>query len=135
MYLTKQQIFDTVLTKLREQGRASMQGTGCAYRGEGGLKCAVGHLMPDNAYDPAYEGLDAGTLPQEAYAAMNVSYTDIGFLCQLQEAHDYPLQGEAQDHQLGSSARGSGPVAWWEAEMEEIAAQHNLIYTPVEVQQ
>lgn len=28
----------------------------CAYRGDGGLKCAVGCLITDEAYDPAIEG-------------------------------------------------------------------------------
>jgi len=51
MTYTKQEAFDTVAKHLFEQGRASKRGVYCAYRGEGGTKCAVGVLIPDELYD------------------------------------------------------------------------------------
>jgi hypothetical protein len=55
--LTAQEIFDKVATHLLRQGRRSVGGDGCAYRGEGGSKCAAGILIPDDAYDPEFEGV------------------------------------------------------------------------------
>jgi hypothetical protein len=68
--MTPQEIFDTVARHLFTQGhRASIQldddpesegaGFDCRYRGPGGTKCAVGILIPDDAYDPRMEGCSA----------------------------------------------------------------------------
>lgn len=54
-----QEIFDKVVNHLREQGcRSSRPGSRafCSYRGENGLKCAIGCLIPDNLYHPKLEG-------------------------------------------------------------------------------
>lgn len=55
MTYTKQEAFDTVAKHLFEQGCASKRGTYCAYRGDGGTKCAVGVLIPDELYDEAMD--------------------------------------------------------------------------------
>ena len=62
----EQAIFNTVVKHLLTQNKKSMDSTGgamrreiCAYRGEGGLKCAVGCLIPDELYTPNMEGVDA----------------------------------------------------------------------------
>lgn len=85
-----QQIFDTVATHLLAQGERSTRGTAgvCAYRGTGGLRCAVGCLIPNDRYKPSLEGqgvtsgpvLDA--LPWEALA-------QVGLLNELQAVHDW----------------------------------------------
>lgn len=36
----------------------------CAYRGENGMKCALGHCIPDEQYKPYFEGL-AATHPSQ----------------------------------------------------------------------
>lgn len=127
MYLTKQQIFDTVLTKLREQGVASETSDGqCLYRGPNGLKCAVGHLIPDNVFKRDWEHRNAGTLPDEAYQAMGVALSDRAFLIELQDVHDFTLGG---DHGW------AGNLVRWEESMRRIAGVHGLTYTPAEVQQ
>lgn len=57
-----QQIFDFVIGKLLEQGKPAMkilQGKSlleCAYRGDGGTKCAAGQLIPDELYEVSMEG-------------------------------------------------------------------------------
>lgn len=62
--LTKQEAFDQMVAHLREQKAFSIRKLdiadgetipGCAYRGEGGVKCAVGCLIPDNLYSPKME--------------------------------------------------------------------------------
>jgi hypothetical protein len=56
--LTNQQIFDRVATHLLRQGKRSMDSRGdCLYRSPEGLSCAVGCLIPDEAYLPTFEGL------------------------------------------------------------------------------
>lgn len=57
--MNKQEIFDTVAKHLFSQGQRAMMnnnhgldGEYCAYRGENGMKCAVGVLIPDDMYDP-----------------------------------------------------------------------------------
>lgn len=68
--MTPQEVFDTVCAHLAQQGRRSVDhkddGDGyyfarprCAYRGLGGLKCAIGCLIPDEEYDPRMEGMNA----------------------------------------------------------------------------
>ena len=32
----------------------------CAYRGDGGSKCAVGHILPDEVYNEVFEGEGVG---------------------------------------------------------------------------
>lgn len=58
--ITKQQIFTKVKAHLLQQGKQSMRQTKpvqiCAYRGDEGLKCAIGCLIPDNEYSSCIEG-------------------------------------------------------------------------------
>jgi hypothetical protein len=49
--MTPQEIFDTIATHLFEQGCQSVKDGMCLYRTDSGLKCAVGILIPDEAYD------------------------------------------------------------------------------------
>lgn len=61
--MNAQEVFDTVAVHLLDQGepaRRNAGGTGCAYRGVGGLKCAVGCLIPDEDYDAIIEGTVTG---------------------------------------------------------------------------
>lgn len=62
--LTAQQIFDKVVNHLRTQGRAAHapNGTGCMYRNDEGLSCAVGCLIPDSHYRPEFD--DPGLIAQ-----------------------------------------------------------------------
>lgn len=39
---TQQDIFNYVVAHLVEQGKPSVSDNGCAYRGDGGCKCAAG---------------------------------------------------------------------------------------------
>lgn len=56
--MTKQDVFDIMVKHLREQGEQAQDTRlgGCAYATSDGLACAVGALIPDGYYDPAFEG-------------------------------------------------------------------------------
>lgn len=55
--MTRQEIFDTVVTHLFTQGvqSASVSGDRCFYRGPNGTMCAVGCLIPDEEYEEDFE--------------------------------------------------------------------------------
>ncbi|WP_323016405.1 hypothetical protein [Castellaniella sp.] len=121
--MKSQEIFNRVLTHLRKQGHASFGSAGdngetCLYRGDNGDMCAVGCLITDEAYDPAFEGDDISE-----QRVLNAVETSIGritkrqgeLLMRLQRAHDFHLD------------RGMGV---WEGQMVCIAQNFNLKYTP-----
>ena len=55
--LTNQEIFDKVAVHLLTQNKQSRTGdVGCAYRGNDGLSCAIGCLIPDAEYTQDIEG-------------------------------------------------------------------------------
>jgi hypothetical protein len=98
-----QAIFDRVARHLFAQGdRAIVEGDVCAYRGEGGMRCAVGVLITDDEYHPRMEGHDAYSLLCEARGDHDevlpsrwptlVRLDPFASLLQdLQEVHDDPL--------------------------------------------
>lgn len=95
----RQKAFDTALNGLRKQGRRSMNGWQCAYRGVGGLKCAVGFLIPDDKYSPIVEGFTANRVTHLVGGGAD----DGEFLIDMQDRlHDYQpdnlsnLEDEAQ---------------------------------------
>lgn len=118
MTMTRQQIFDTVVAHLRQQGRRSERNGACAYRGEDGAMCAVGCLIPDKLYDPAMEGAEIYFSPKSHIVDQVLMsaglYRFKPFLAALQRVHD-----------------NFGPNLW-ESELEALAKQYDLIYTPRE---
>lgn len=54
--MDNQKAFDLMVNHLRRQGSQSMNSSGCAYRGTRGRMCAIGCLIPDNAYMQTMEG-------------------------------------------------------------------------------
>ena len=60
--MTAQEVFTKVATHLLVQNEKSVTRGACGYRGDGGLKCAVGCLISDEDYSPQMEGLDARQL-------------------------------------------------------------------------
>ena len=53
---TEREVFDEMALHMLTQKQQSRKGDSCAYRGEGGAKCAIGCLISDNAYHPSLEG-------------------------------------------------------------------------------
>lgn len=92
-YMTNQEIFDKVATHLLTQKAKSMaiisDDYSCAYRGDDGLKCAVGCLIPDDKYDPTMEGHVAKTVLALFPRAINVhAYLSADLLDELRKVHD-----------------------------------------------
>jgi hypothetical protein len=107
---TQQEIYDFVYNKIIEQGKPSMVvtdrisgATSCAYRGENGCKCAIGHLLTDEDLKDI-EKHNKTTYPTNHLRAMTIMdimttylitpsltlYVDKNtwFISRLQRAHD-----------------------------------------------
>lgn len=84
-----QEIFDLVTTHLFTQNRrAEEYDDGCFYR-LAGLRCAVGVLIPDDLYCPAFEGKTVGTLIEELFLLGLADWREHGLLLSnLQKIHD-----------------------------------------------
>jgi hypothetical protein len=111
---TAQEIFDTVVTHLRKQGCKSEDENGCLYRTPDGLSCAVGALIPSQAYSPAMEDrslqklLDSELLPLDL---QNEFMKHRALLSYLQDLHDV------------------SPVSLWEVKLSKTATRFNLRYS------
>ncbi len=133
--LNAQQVFDKVLTHLRKQEHAAVNGGGCVYRAPNGDMCAFGCLIPNELYAPVMEGISASVLldQTEWNSAESARYRDtlpghdarlralflgsvpIALISELQRAHDGALKNYGMTR--------------WEREMREIAERYALNYT------
>lgn len=98
--MDKQEIFDFVISKLHEQGKQCVDELGnCRYRGPNGMKCAIGHLIPDDSYREYFESQSVTYLPIQKALSKNASHPvycldisdnddNLGFLIDLQDFHD-----------------------------------------------
>ena len=89
--MTAQEIFDKVAAHLLTQRKPSLLcGIGCAYRGEGGLKCAAGCLIPDEEYSPEMEGRNWHTLASRdsVYRGVAEKIGHVPLVVALQLVHD-----------------------------------------------
>jgi hypothetical protein len=88
--MNKQEIFNKVSAHLLRQGEGSLlPDGGCAYRGEHGLKCAIGVLIPDELYTPEIEDKDVHGLPSGLLESLGFFGEDeLTFLSGLQKIHD-----------------------------------------------
>lgn len=117
---THQQLFDYITAFLLRQGRRSANEDGiCAYRGEAGLMCAVGCIIPDELYSEDLEDKNVrailyGTVPlstgQERFFMKLRPFLNL--LWDLQEVHD------------------SSSFLRWKEEFSRIAANHGLEFHP-----
>lgn len=114
---TMQQVFDRVALHLLQQGRKSLMeadrttSVRCAYRGEGGLKCAVGFLISDEAYNEELESCpvhDAGVCFALNRSGVSTTHGMVEMLGRLQSIHD-----NAQPER-------------WLSSLQSIAASHGL---------
>ena len=85
-----QEVFDLVVEHLFTQGRPAYDGNrGCMYRTHDGLRCAVGVLIPDDLYDPAFEMSKADSVIQELFDSDLADWREhTNLLNDLQLAHD-----------------------------------------------
>lgn len=85
-----QETFEIVARHLLAQGKRSVlkeTPDTCAYRGEGGLKCAVGCLIPDELYRPSFEGATCHSFPV-APVLIKLGH-NVTFCSTLQRIHDF----------------------------------------------
>lgn len=128
MQANLQEKFDTVLACLRKQGRPSINADGaCLYRGPDGLKCALGHLIPDATYKPWFEGTGPEGCDKSVARAAGLDPYDhrqVSFAARLQAAHDTPAH----------NARCVTNGVRWDKEFEDhmrlVARDFSLKYTP-----
>jgi hypothetical protein len=121
--INNQQAFDNALFGIRNQGyKQSLTSVktscaSCAYRGEDGLKCGVGHSIPDELYKVEMEGKHFSNLLSE-HPEFQTFFENANWqlLSKIQWAHDNYLNF------------GYGPGDF-EEEMKEIANEFNLNYT------
>lgn len=110
--MNNQEAFDKAVSGVIKQGSKSFTSNGCKYRGPNGLKCAVGHLIPNDIYEPDMEtGI---TYLYQEYPVIQKLFKDVdlGMLTDLQIAHD-----KADELNFTSSFK---QIAW------EIAKDYNL---------
>lgn len=118
--MNRQEVYNRVKAHLLTQNKKSMWNSACAYRGEDGMKCAIGCLIKDEFYKPSMEGKGpADTLVLAALNASGVEASrvtqpgnndsDISFLDNLQVIHDIHKP------------------RYWEVELTSFANFYNLI--------
>src|SRR5687768_9066961 len=109
--MDRQKVFTAITTHLLTQMKqaidpndAGMTVPRCMYRSPEGLKCGIGGIIKDEAYDPVFEGLsvvameivrslnlsgwEVDTKTSEGRAPSEVINQDTGFLMELQGLHD-----------------------------------------------
>lgn len=129
MLRSKQDLFDFVLGKMREQGGASYQNEMSRYRCPSGRKCPIGHLISDDLYRSVIEGSSVETLayndPEILCGTMSRTLVrrNTEILDDLQQAHDF----------YASYAETAGDAYFmrkYEERMENIADTYRLKYEP-----
>jgi hypothetical protein len=58
----------------------------CVYRGKNGVKCAIGHLIPDKDYHLSFEDLKLGDVIRKLH--IDISRRKFEFLDKMQTIHD-----------------------------------------------
>ena len=108
-----QEVFDLVTKHLFAQGRPAYDGNrGCMYRTHDGLRCAVGVLIPDDLYDPAFEMNKADSVIQELFDADLADWREHkDLLLSLQVAHDNCLREPDETFNTTALARHLRNVA------------------------
>jgi len=113
--MTRQEIFNIAYRGLKSQGFKGSEVRGldplvpqnitCAYRGDGGRKCAIGFLIPDERYSPNIEGKGVIELVDNVYPDLIPTDGEEAFLRRLQECHDTAFSVEAMEYNLKEFAR------------------------------
>lgn len=88
--MTSQEIYDTVVQHLRNQGKKALAPDGsCMYRNTFGEKCAIGCLIPDKFYSTSLEGLGVSNSYEVRKILRDLGIESFQLLVRLQEIHDY----------------------------------------------
>jgi hypothetical protein len=104
--VTDQEAFNIMAAHLLRQAARSRLGERCAYRGDGGRKCAIGILIPDDQYRDDFENRSVSELMVDEGLPCLHGLT-LALLKLLQAIHDYsdPIDWPLE---LASAAEGCG---------------------------
>lgn len=108
--MTRQEIFNKAYRGLKNQGfKQSVNSKGnCLYwNKETGLKCAIGHCIPENLYDYELESSSLGDFPLygiNLYDDRNAIEDDDIFINDLISCHDDNILPEKMENSLLSFA-------------------------------
>ena len=87
--MSRQSWFNRAVNAIVAQGQLSKRGfSTCYYRhpGNPAVRCAVGHLIPDDKYKPSWEGRSVSSDP--IMRAIGATTPDRHFMMDLQRCHD-----------------------------------------------
>ena len=87
---TQQEIYDTVMEHLWNQGKQSLSEFYCFYRGPDNTKCAIGCLIPDKLYKSSMEKKNVYDVLSviEDNDLFTFLRNNVSFLRSLQDLHD-----------------------------------------------
>lgn len=120
---SKQETFDKVVDHLRVQGAPAWNEVeGCAYQSIEGLKCAVGCLIPEDKYDPAFEGKGIYEDPVYGSGFSRVSKPSAVGRLMEELGHDLSLLDALQVIHDGVRQ------CQWEGRFKLLAQTHGLVY-------
>ena len=128
MYKNEQQIFNRVADHLFTQGKPSMNGMMCQYRGPKGTMCAIGCLIPDNKYNKNFDNMDV--FSDTSVKTMRSKYKRIfnsfisskisdEFLERLQYLHD----------NCQTTIKGAFNKKYLKKELSDIAKEYELTFS------
>lgn len=119
MPYTPQEAFDKVCAHIKAQGHKSYDSdrNQCLYR-NGPDKCAIGALIPDEEYQPEFDGRANSCVVAVAPKVPALQGLSGSFLLKLQEAHDH-----ANEDNFVPSALGLLRVAAREYDLSSAAAE------------
>lgn len=100
--MSYQRAFNKVYKHLMKQNRRCENIFGCLYRGPGGMKCAIGVLIPDSLYNPSFEGDKIHVF------CPGLSVRRKEFYTKLQKIHD------------------DWPIRQWDSALKDLAHRYNL---------
>ena len=117
---TRQKVFDRALAHLRSQGKKSMGYIGCSYRGDDGLKCAIGIFIADRKYMASLEGQQVDSIMSALPKSVSSAGDEFLYYLQSRLHDDLPedrfpasLEQSASDfaakYNLKYSATGAAP--------------------------
>ncbi len=96
--MNNQEAFNIAYTRLIEQGQPSSSNSSCYYS-RNGLKCAIGHLIPEDIAQK-WDALDDSSISRMSFGsiyAAGLADCNVQFLTDLQDAHDQSRTGTFVD--------------------------------------
>lgn len=105
---TEQEIFDAAYKGIKSQGWKQSKdalGNYCNYRGENGMKCAIGWCIPDNKYNSEF---DKGVMSiRDIIHIVGIPSEHTRFCIDLQRVHDRSSNPEIMKTRLHEFAQNN----------------------------